>query len=42
MNKKTFTMASITIIIWASSFAEIRASLLGGYATAPYLSTWPV
>lgn len=34
MNRRAFTMASITIIIWASSFAGIRASLLGGYTPA--------
>lgn len=32
MNKRAFTMASITIILWASSFAGIKASLLGGYS----------
>ena len=32
MNRKAFIMASITIIIWASSFAGIRAGLLGGYS----------
>lgn len=34
MNKRAFIMALITIIIWASSFAGIRASLLGGYTPA--------
>lgn len=34
MNKKAFALASIAIIIWASSFAGIRASLLGGYTPA--------
>ncbi len=32
MNKKTFWLAAVTIIIWASSFAGIRAALLGGYS----------
>jgi len=31
VNKKSFFMASITVVIWASSFAGVRASLLGGY-----------
>ncbi|WP_088006071.1 DMT family transporter [Indiicoccus explosivorum] len=31
MNRKSFFMALITIIIWGSTFAAIRASLLGGY-----------
>ncbi|MFD1708250.1 DMT family transporter [Siminovitchia sediminis] len=30
MNKKTFIIALITIIVWSSSFAGTRASLLGG------------
>lgn len=31
MDRKTFMFALITIILWASSFPGIRASLLGGY-----------
>ncbi|WP_332634045.1 DMT family transporter [Halalkalibacter flavus] len=31
MNTKAFSMALITIIIWGSTFAAIRASLHGGY-----------
>lgn len=31
MNKKTFTVAFITVIAWSSGFAGIRASLLGGF-----------
>lgn len=31
MDKKTFTVAFITIIAWSSGFAGIRASLLGGF-----------
>ncbi|MDQ0255857.1 drug/metabolite transporter (DMT)-like permease [Evansella vedderi] len=31
MNAKAFSMALITIIIWGSAFAAIRASLQGGY-----------
>lgn len=34
MNKKAFWMASITIIVWSSGFAGVRASLLGGYTAA--------
>lgn len=34
MNKKAFWMAAITIIIWSSGFAGVRASLLGGYTPA--------
>jgi len=30
MNKKTFTIASITDVIWTPSFIGIRASLMGG------------
>src|SRR3954462_9066985 len=33
MNKKTFMMAMITVIIWGSAFAAIRASLQGGYSS---------
>ncbi|MED3689388.1 DMT family transporter [Peribacillus butanolivorans] len=32
MNKKVFLIAAIAIILWGSSFAAIRASLLGGYS----------
>ncbi|MED4454332.1 DMT family transporter [Metabacillus fastidiosus] len=32
MNKKIFLLAFITIIIWGSTFAAIRASLQGGYS----------
>ncbi|MGG3891350.1 DMT family transporter [Metabacillus fastidiosus] len=32
MNKKVFLLAFITIIIWGSTFAAIRASLQGGYS----------
>ena len=32
MNKKAFLLALFTVIIWGSSFAAIRASLLGGYS----------
>jgi drug/metabolite transporter (DMT)-like permease len=32
MNFKSFTFALITIIIWGSTFAAIRASLHGGYS----------
>ncbi len=32
MNKKAFLMASITVLIWGSTFAAIRASLQGGYS----------
>ncbi|MED1601933.1 DMT family transporter [Alkalihalophilus marmarensis] len=31
MNRKAVIMASITILIWGSTFAAIRASLQGGY-----------
>ncbi|MBU8905797.1 DMT family transporter [Desertibacillus haloalkaliphilus] len=31
MNKKAFFLALITVIIWGSTFAAIRASLHGGY-----------
>ncbi|MFD1705558.1 DMT family transporter [Siminovitchia sediminis] len=34
MNKKAFWMAVITIIVWSSGFAGVRASLLGGYTAA--------
>ncbi|WP_085993550.1 DMT family transporter [Oceanobacillus senegalensis] len=33
MNKKALFLALFTVVIWASSFAGIRASLLGGYTT---------
>ncbi|PLS01817.1 DMT family transporter [Neobacillus cucumis] len=33
MNKKAFSMAMITVIIWGSAFAAIRASLQGGYTS---------
>ncbi|GAA0447127.1 DMT family transporter [Lentibacillus halophilus] len=33
MNKKAMVMAFITIVIWGSSFAGIRASLHGGYSS---------
>lgn len=33
MNKRTFLLAFSTIIVWASSFAGIRASLLGGFSS---------
>ena len=33
MNKKTLIMAMITVIIWGSAFASIRASLKGGYSS---------
>ena len=32
MNKKVFSLALITVIGWASSFAAIRASLFGGFS----------
>lgn len=32
LNTKAFVMAAITVIIWGSTFAAIRASLHGGYA----------
>ncbi|ARK32244.1 DMT family transporter [Halalkalibacter krulwichiae] len=32
MNKKAFFLAFITILIWGSTFAAIRASLHGGYS----------
>ncbi|MFZ7946208.1 DMT family transporter [Neobacillus sp. 19] len=32
MNSKTFIMASITVIIWGSTFAAIRVGLQGGYS----------
>lgn len=31
MDRKTFLLALITVIIWSSAFPGIRASLLGGY-----------
>lgn len=34
MNKKAFILASFTIITWASAFAGVKASLLGGYTSA--------
>ncbi|WP_156290364.1 DMT family transporter [Oceanobacillus salinisoli] len=33
MNKKAFFLALLTVIIWASSFAGVRASLQGGYTS---------
>ncbi|RKQ33274.1 DMT family transporter [Oceanobacillus halophilus] len=33
MGKKAFFMALFTVVIWASSFAGVRASLLGGYTS---------
>lgn len=33
MNTKAFIMASITVIIWGSSFAAIRVGLHGGYSS---------
>lgn len=32
MDKKAFVMASITVLIWGSTFAAIRAGLQGGYS----------
>lgn len=32
LNKKAFWMAFVTVIIWGSTFAAIRASLQGGYS----------
>lgn len=32
MNRNVFILASMTIVIWASSFAGVRVSLLGGYS----------
>lgn len=34
MNRKALILASITIVLWASSFAGVRVSLLGGYTSA--------
>lgn len=31
MNRKAFILALLTVIIWGSGFAAIRASLIGGY-----------
>lgn len=31
MNRKTFMIAFITVILWSTAFPSIRASLLGGY-----------
>ncbi|HLS07857.1 DMT family transporter [Lentibacillus sp.] len=39
MNKKAFVMAFITIIIWGSTFAAIRASLHGGYSSGHLVLT---
>lgn len=39
MNKKAFIMAFITIIIWGSTFAAIRASLHGGYSSGHLVLT---
>jgi drug/metabolite transporter (DMT)-like permease len=33
MNKKAFTLAMLTVVIWGSAFAAIRASLQGGYTS---------
>lgn len=33
MDRKTFTIALLTIIVWASGFAGIRASILGGFSS---------
>lgn len=33
MDRKTFIIALLTIIVWASGFAGIRASILGGYSS---------
>lgn len=33
-DKKAFLFAAIAVILWASAFAAIRASLLGGYSPA--------
>ncbi|WP_240374863.1 DMT family transporter [Bacillus piscicola] len=35
MNNKALIMGAVTILIWSSSFAGIRASILGGYDPAP-------
>ena len=32
MNKKVFLIAMVTVVGWASSFAAVRASLLGGFS----------
>lgn len=32
LNAKAFTLAFVTVIIWGSTFAAIRASLMGGYS----------
>ncbi|WP_217587234.1 DMT family transporter [Lentibacillus saliphilus] len=34
MNKRAMILASMVIVIWASSFAGVKASLLGGYTPA--------
>ncbi|WP_174614403.1 DMT family transporter [Virgibacillus ihumii] len=39
MNRKAFIMAFITIIIWGSTFAAIRASLHGGYSSGHLVLT---
>ena len=39
MNKKALLLASFTIIVWGSSFASIRASLLGGYSAGHLVLT---
>lgn len=39
MNKKTFILAFMTIIIWGSTFAAIRASLHGGYSSGHLVLT---
>ncbi|MGM8364943.1 DMT family transporter [Virgibacillus sp. W0181] len=33
MDKRTFTIAFLTIIVWSSGFAGIRASILGGFSS---------
>ncbi|WP_077328336.1 DMT family transporter [Virgibacillus siamensis] len=39
MNKWAFMMASVTIVIWGSTFAAIRASLHGGYSSGHLVLT---
>ncbi|WP_257348414.1 DMT family transporter [Pseudalkalibacillus decolorationis] len=39
MNAKAFLMATITVIIWGSTFAAIRASLHGGYSAGHLVLT---
>ncbi|MGM8211249.1 DMT family transporter [Virgibacillus sp. W0430] len=33
MDRRTFTIALLTIIVWSSGFAGIRASILGGFSS---------